>query len=163
MTQGAVRVGLGLDAHRLGGGGPITLGGVEIPSTVGVEATSDGDVIAHAVADAVLGAAVLGDLGEHFPPTDPASEGADSMGLLAKVVAMSAGAGWQPTHADVTVIVRSVRVAPHRGEIRKNLGVVLGLDKSAVSVKATTTDGLGLLGQDAGIAAMATVTASALS
>ena len=162
MTNGGSRVGWGVDAHRLDGGGGFTLGGVEVPSSVGVAATSDGDVIAHAVADALLGAAVLGDLGEHFPSSDPEFQGADSMGLLDRVVAMVRDSGWRPAHVDVTVVIESARVAPHRDEMRARLAASLGLDAGAVSVKATTTDGIGLIGQDAAIAAMASATLVAL-
>lgn len=162
MTTDGFRVGWGIDAHRLGGPGPMTLGGVEVPSSMGVAATSDGDVVAHAVADALLGGAVLGDLGEHFPSADPGLEGADSMELLGRVVAMIEEGGWRPSHVDVTVVVESVRVAPHRDEMRSRLAAVLGLEVSAVSVKATTTDGMGLIGQDAGIAALASASLVAL-
>ncbi|MDX1469371.1 MAG: 2-C-methyl-D-erythritol 2,4-cyclodiphosphate synthase [Acidimicrobiia bacterium] len=162
MTKDAFRVGWGIDAHRLGGPGPITLGGLEIPSTVGVQATSDGDVIAHAVADALLGAAVLGDLGEHFPSSDPSFHDADSMELLRRVVAMIEEAGWRPSHVDVTLVAQSIRVAPHRDGIRTRLAGVLGLDVGSVSVKATTTDGMGLIGQESGIAAMASAAVAPL-
>lgn len=159
MTPGDVRVGWGIDAHRLGGTGPMILGGVQVANDIGVEATSDGDVVAHAVADALLGAAALGDLGHHFPSHDPAWEDADSMDLLARVVEMAAEADWRPSHVDVTVIAESVRIAPQRDLMRARLGSVLGLDISSISVKATTTDGMGLIGGGDGIAVYAAITA----
>lgn len=156
----AIRAGWGLDVHPLDGEPPLLLGGVEVSSEVGVSATSDGDVLAHAVTDAVLGAAVLGDMGRHFPSDDPALAGADSMDLLRRAVAEAGKRGWAVAHVDVTVIAQSVRVAPHREAIRSNLATVLGIGEEAVSVKATTTDGLGVIGRDQGIAAVAVVTVS---
>jgi 2-C-methyl-D-erythritol 2,4-cyclodiphosphate synthase len=152
-----MRVGWGIDVHRRGGPGPTLLAGVAVDPLRGVEGTSDADVLAHAVADGVLGAAALGDLGEHFPSTDPGLEGADSMGLLGRVVAMAAAAGFRVASVDATVVSEKVRVAPHRDSIRAALAGVLGVDGRAVSVKATTTDGLGVLGRDDGIAAVAAV------
>lgn len=157
----ATRVGWGFDAHRLDGEPPLILGGVVVSDDVGVSATSDGDVVAHAVADALLGACALGDLGSHFPSDDPASQGADSMGLLRHVVTMAVDTGWQTSHVDVTVVVESVRVAPHRGAIVSNLAATLSLDESAVSVKATTTDGLGFIGEGQGLAAIAVLSVAA--
>jgi 2-C-methyl-D-erythritol 2,4-cyclodiphosphate synthase len=150
-----MRVGWGCDAHRFGGSGPTLLGGVVVDPGRGVEATSDGDVLAHAVADALLGAAALGDLGALFPSADPQWQGADSMALLAEVVARVTGAGYRVTSLDVTVIAERVRVAPYREAIRARLAGVLGVEAAAVSVKGTTTDGLGFLGRDEGLAAVA--------
>ncbi len=152
------RTGWGFDAHRLGGDPPLLFGGVIVSATEGVVATSDGDVVAHAITDAVLGAAVLGDMGDHFPSHDPAYAGADSMELLARAVNQAADLGWTVTHADVTVVVETVRVAPHRDAIRLQLASVLGVDTESVSVKATTTDGLGVIGSGEGVAAIAVVT-----
>jgi 2-C-methyl-D-erythritol 2,4-cyclodiphosphate synthase len=152
------RVGWGFDAHRLDGNPPLKLGGVVVSDSTGVSATSDGDVLAHAVTDALLGACVLGDLGTHFPSDHPASVDADSMELLQRIVAMATGAGWQASHVDVTVVAETVRVSHHRDEITANLAGVLGLDVTGVSVKATTTDGLGFIGRGEGIAAVAVVT-----
>lgn len=154
-----MRVGWGFDAHRFGGPPPVVLGGVRIPSDVGVEATSDGDVAAHAVADALLGAANLGDLGAHFPSADPRWAGADSLDLLRTVVSMATAAGLVPAFCDVTVIAERVRVAPHREEIRAGIAEALRLPPAAVSIKATTTDGLGMIGRGEGLAAVAVVTA----
>ena len=134
------------------------LAGVVVDPHRGVIATSDGDVVAHAVADALLGAAALGDLGTFFPSSDPRWENADSMGLLRRVVELAADMEWQPSFCDVTVISESVRVAPYREKVRAALAGVLGLDVGQVSVKATTADGLGGLGHDQGIAAVAAVT-----
>lgn len=153
------RVGWGFDAHRLDGDPPLKLGGVVVSETRGVTATSDGDLVAHAVTDALLGACVLGDIGEHFPSDDPEWAGADSMGLLRSAVDMANGAGWRPSHIDVTVIAESVRVSPHRDAITANLADASRLSADAVSVKATTTDGLGFIGRDEGVAAVAVVTA----
>ena len=150
-----MRVGWGMDAHRFGGPGPTLLGGVVVDTARGVEATSDGDVVAHAVADALLGAAALGDLGALFPSDDPRWRGADSMALLAEVMARVAAAGYRVASLDATVIAQRVRVARHREAIRQRLGGVLGMEPAAVSVKATSTDGLGFLGRDEGLAVVA--------
>jgi 2-C-methyl-D-erythritol 2,4-cyclodiphosphate synthase len=147
------RVGWGVDAHRFTEDGTVLLGGVVVDDSRGVMATSDGDVAAHALADALLGAAALGDLGEHFPADQ--SEGADSMDILRSVVAMVAAAGFTVTTVDVTVIAQTVRVAPVRDEVRAALADALGIEVDAVSVKATTTDGMGFTGNGEGIAAMA--------
>jgi len=146
------RVGLGLDAHRFGGDPPLKLGGVVVDNVRGVAATSDGDVAAHALADALLGAAGLGDLGEHFPPEDPQWLGADSMVILQDVVRMVQSAGWQVVNADLTIVAQEVRIAPHRNAIAQALVEVLGAE---VSVKATTTDGMGFIGRAEGLAVLA--------
>lgn len=150
-----MRVGWGFDAHRFGGPGVTLLGGVAVDERRGVEATSDGDVLAHAVADALLGAAALGDLGNLFPSAEPRWRGADSMALLAEVVSRVGRAGYRVSALDATVIAEKVRVAPHREAIRRRLAEVLGVQIEVVSVKATTTDGLGFLGRDEGLAAVA--------
>ncbi len=134
------------------------LGGVVVDTTRGIEATSDGDVVAHAVADALLGALALGDLGVHFPSSDPEMEGIDSMEVLARVVRKIEDRAHLVGNVDVTVVAQSVRVGPHRDEIRDRLAAVLRIDRSAVSVKATTTDGMGSVGRDEGIAVAAAVT-----
>ena len=151
-----VRVGFGIDVHRLGGPPPIVLGGVVVDPDRGVVATSDGDVATHAVIDALLGAAALGDLGTFYPSHDPRWEGARLLDLLADTVARLARGGFAPAHVDVTVIAQDVRVAPHREAMRSALAAVLGLEQENVSVKATTTDHLGVIGRGEGIAAMAT-------
>jgi 2-C-methyl-D-erythritol 2,4-cyclodiphosphate synthase len=146
------RVGLGVDAHRFGGDPPLKLGGIVVDDSRGVEATSDGDVAAHALADALLGAAGLGDLGQHFPPGDPQWRGADSMIILQDVVRMVQAAGWEILNADLTIIAEEVRVAPHRQAMSQALSEVVGAD---VSVKATTTDGMGFIGRAEGLAVLA--------
>ena len=150
-----MRVGWGFDAHRFGGDGPLLLAGVVADEDRGLVATSDGDVVAHAVADALLGAAGLGDLGTHFPSGEPKWEGADSMELLRSVRAMVSTAGFAVTSVDVTVIAESVRVAPLRESMREALADALAVEGAAVSVKATSTDGLGFTGRGEGMAAVA--------
>ena len=163
MPLAGTRVGWGFDAHPLDGEPPLIVGGVSVSDAIGVSATSDGDVLAHAVTDAVLGACVLSDIGEHFPSSDPTLAGADSLDLLGRAAVMAVAAGWQIEHVDATVVVENVPIAPHRVEIRANLARALGLVPDLVSVKATTTDGLGFVGRGEGMAAVAVVTISALS
>jgi 2-C-methyl-D-erythritol 2,4-cyclodiphosphate synthase len=153
-----MRVGWGFDAHALNTTPPVILGGVVVSQDFGVEATSDGDVLSHAIIDAVLGACVLGDIGDHFPPDDPALEDADSIVLLEQAATIAMAAGFLITHVDGTVIVEKVKVAPFRAEIRAKLADALGLPIGVVSVKATTTDGLGFAGRSEGIAAVAVAT-----
>jgi 2-C-methyl-D-erythritol 2,4-cyclodiphosphate synthase len=155
-------VGWGFDAHPLDGSPPLIVGGARVSETVGVSATSDGDVLAHAVIDAVLGACVLSDIGDHYPSSDPALVGADSLSLLTRTATMALEAGWQVAHVDATVVVESIRIAPYRDEIRTKLAASLGIDVDSVSVKATTTDGLGFIGRGEGLAAVAVVTVTAL-
>jgi len=157
-----LRVGWGYDAHRLDGPPPLKLAGVVVSDSVGVSATSDGDVVAHAVTDAVLGAAVAGDIGQHFPSSDPSNEEADSMTMLGHAVDLCVSTGYAPAHLDVTVVAEDVRVGPHRDDMRKTLAGTLGLSPNAVSVKATSTDGLGFIGRGEGIAAVAVVTVEAI-
>jgi 2-C-methyl-D-erythritol 2,4-cyclodiphosphate synthase len=158
-----IRVGWGFDVHPLGGEPPLTLGGVVVSESSGVTATSDGDVLAHAVTDALMGVCVLGDLGEHFPSDDPSLSDADSMFLLRQAATMATAAGWHTAHLDVTVMAQDVRIAPHREAIRAQLAEALAINEDEVSVKATTTDGLGLVGRGEGIAVVAVLTARALS
>ena len=154
------RIGIGFDVHRFDANPPVLLGGVPVDTSRGVEATSDGDVAAHAVTDAVLGAANLGDMGMHFPSSEPRWSGADSLEMLREAVRMAGAKGVAVVAVDVTVISQSVRVGPYREAIRAGLAGGLGVETDRVSVKATTTDGLGVLGRDEGLAAMAVVTAS---
>ena len=158
MVDPRTRIGWGFDAHRFGGKGPVVLAGVVVDQTRGIEATSDGDVVAHAVADALLGALALGDIGMHFPSSDPEMDGADSMDLLSKVVRIIEDRGSLIGNVDVTVVAQSVRIGPHRDEMRDRLAATLRIDRSSVSVKATTTDGMGSIGRDEGIAVAAVVT-----
>jgi 2-C-methyl-D-erythritol 2,4-cyclodiphosphate synthase len=156
----AVCTGWGFDAHRFGGKPPVVLAGVIADPSRGLSGTSDADVAAHAVADAMLGAAALGDLGEMFPSDDPQWVDADSMELLASVVRRCRDAGFVPAHLDVTVIAEKVRIAPIRDSMRERLAAVLGVDVAVVSVKATSTDGMGFIGRDEGVAAVAVATGS---
>ncbi|MDH5371436.1 MAG: 2-C-methyl-D-erythritol 2,4-cyclodiphosphate synthase [Acidimicrobiia bacterium] len=155
-------VGWGYDVHRFGGLGPLLLAGVIIDPDRGLVGTSDADVVAHAVSDALLGAAALGDLGQLFPSSDPQWSGANSMMLLEDVVGRFTATGWGVAHLDVTVIAERVRITPHRALMREALAGALRVDIDHVSVKATTTDGLGFIGRDEGVAAVAVVTAVAL-
>ena len=157
------RVGWGFDAHRLDGEPPLLLGGVTVSADTGVTATSDGDVLAHAIADAVLGAACLGDLGDHFPSDDASNQGADSILFLRQVSTMALAAGWAVSHVDATVVAQEIRVAPHREEIRRSIADAVAASLEQVSIKATTTDGLGFIGQGEGLAAVAVVTVASLS
>lgn len=153
-----VRTGFGYDAHRFGGEGPVVLGGIAIESDVGVLATSDGDVAIHAVCDALLGAAVLGDIGQHYPGSDPTNQGASSMTILSECSALVKAAGFTINHVDVTIVVERIRVSPHRDSMRVNLAGAMLISPDRVSVKATTTDGLGAIGAGEGIAAHAVAT-----
>lgn len=150
-----IRIGSGYDAHRLVPGRPLRLGGVKIDHPTGLEGHSDADVLMHAVADALLGAAALGDLGAHFPPGDPRFAGADSGALLSDVSRMLARAGWRTVNVDATVIAEAPRLSPHIAAMRANLAAALDLPVEQVSVKATTTEGMGFTGQEQGIAAQA--------
>jgi 2-C-methyl-D-erythritol 2,4-cyclodiphosphate synthase len=150
-----VRVGFGVDVHAFNEEPPLLLGGVVVDETRGVDATSDGDVAIHALIDALLGAGALGDLGMHFPSSDPQWHSASSSDLLQASLGLLAGAGFVPSQVDITVIAQRVKVGPHRAAIRSSLADLLDLPLDAVSVKATTTDHLGFLGADQGIAATA--------
>ena len=153
-----VRTGIGYDAHRLALGRLLRVGGVEIPWPRGLAGHSDADVLAHAIMDALLGGAGLGDLGRHFPPGDPAFRGADSIELLRRVAAMAAGAGWRVVHVDSTVLAEAPRLAPYIPQMQERLAAALGVDCSAVNIKATTTEGMGAIGRGEGIAAHAVAT-----
>lgn len=151
-----VRVGWGYDAHRFTTTPPIVLAGVVVDETRGVDAHSDGDVVAHAVIDALLGAAGLGDIGDRFPSSDPTWEGADSMAMVRHAAMEAHDAGWYVAGCDVTVVAETIRIAPHRAVMRAGLGDRLGvIEPDSVSVKATTTDGLGFTGRDEGISVTA--------
>ncbi len=154
-TAMEIRIGHGYDVHRLAEGRKLILGGVSIPYEKGLDGHSDADVLAHAVTDALLGAAALGDIGQHFPDTDPAYRGADSIGLLARAAALLAGQGYRPVNVDATILAQAPKLAPHIPAMRENLAGALGLPVSAVSVKATTEERLGFTGSGEGIAAHA--------
>jgi len=149
------RVGTGFDAHALGEGIPLVLGGVPIEHPRGLAGHSDGDVLAHALTDAVLGAAGLEDIGALFPSGDPALAGADSLELLGEAWRRVREAGWELANADVVLIGEQPRLAPHRDAMRTRLAGVLGVDPTLVAVRATTTDGLGFTGRGEGLAAQA--------
>lgn len=149
------RIGNGFDVHRLVEGRRCIICGVDIPYRFGLLGHSDADVALHALADALLGAAALGDIGHLFPDTDPAYEGADSMVLLRRVVEAVAEAGYRPVNVDVTIIAQAPKIAPHIDDMRANVASALGIDESCVSVKATTTERLGFTGRGEGIAAQA--------
>lgn len=149
------RIGNGFDVHRLVEGRRCIICGVDIPYRLGLLGHSDADVALHALADALLGAAALGDIGHLFPDTDPAYEGADSMALLRRVVEAVDEAGYRPANVDVTIIAQAPKMAPHIDDMRANVASALGIEKSRVSVKATTTERLGFTGRGEGIAAQA--------
>ena len=151
----SIRIGHGFDAHRLIEGRPFILGGVHVPFERGPLGHSDADVLAHALAAALLGACALGDLGKHFPDTDARWKGADSMTLLAACVAMVREAGYTIANVDVTVVVQLPKLAPHIAAIRERLAAVLEAGFDAVSVKAKTSEGMGYTGDGTGIAAYA--------
>lgn len=158
-----MRIGHGYDVHRFGPGDRIVLGGVSIPHEQGLEAHSDGDVLIHAVCDALLGAIAAGDIGKHFPDTDEANAGIDSRVMLRSVVAQVKSAGWQLANLDVTLVAQAPRIAPHVEAMRANLAGDLIAQLEQVNVKATTTEGLGFSGRKEGIAAHAVVLLEAAS
>jgi len=154
----ATRCGIGYDSHRFAAGGPLRLGGVSIPAEVSLSGHSDGDAVAHAITDAVLGAAGAGDIGELFPDSDPANHRRDSLDMLRVAVQRAATHGWRPAHVDVTVIAEQPRLAPHRAAMRAALAAALGIDADAVSVKGKTNEGMGWIGRGEGIACIAVAT-----
>ena len=152
-----IRIGQGFDVHAFTAGDHVTLGGVRIPHSQGLKAHSDGDVALHALADALLGALALGDIGHFFPDTDPAWRGADSAVLLEKVYAHITAAGYQLGNADLTLIAQRPKMAPHIDAMRARIAALLNADIDQVSVKATTTEQLGFTGREEGIAVTAVV------
>ena len=152
-----MRIGHGYDVHRFGAGEAIVLGGVRIPHHRGLEAHSDGDVLIHAICDALLGAIGQGDIGRHFPDTDPANADIDSRILLRRVVGLVQAAGWELANLDATLVAQAPRMAPHIDRMRANLAADLAAEVSQVNVKATTTEKLGFTGREEGIAAHAVV------
>ena len=150
-----MRIGHGYDVHRLVEGRKCVIGGVEIPSDVGLMGHSDADVLLHAISDALLGAAALGDIGKHFPPSDNAFKDANSRVLLRKVVELIKNEGYKIGNVDSTIIAQTPKMAPYIDEMRRNISEDLGVDVSSVSVKATTEEGLGFTGEKLGIAAHA--------
>lgn len=158
-----IRVGHGYDVHRLVEDRRLILGGVDIPHEKGLLGHSDADVLLHAISDAILGAAALGDIGKLFPDNDPAYKDADSLVLLHRVAIHLGTAGYRLVNVDATVIAQAPKLAPHIPAMRANIARVLGLDLSAVSVKATTEEGLGFSGEKLGIAAHAVCLIESLS
>lgn len=150
-----IRTGIGFDSHRLVADRRLVIGGVEIAHELGLEGHSDADVLAHAVIDALLGAAGLGDIGEHFPDTEEAWRGADSMQLLAAIVAMVIAGGLEIVNVDCTVVMEEPKLAPYRVAIRERLAQALGLHGGCVNVKASTGEGIGFVGRGEGVAALA--------
>src|SRR5690554_4378779 len=156
-----LRVGQGFDVHALVEGRDLIIGGVKIPHTHGLQGHSDADVLLHAVTDAVLGAAGLGDIGRHFPDTDPRYAGADSRVLLRDAMAKVRQAGWQVMNLDATVHAQAPKIGPHAAAMVENIAADLGVDPGRVNVKAKTNEGLGYLGRKEGIAANVAVLLSA--
>ena len=152
-----MRIGHGYDVHRFGSGHEIVLGGVHIPHTRGLEAHSDGDVLIHAVCDALLGAIGEGDIGRHFPDTEPVNAGIDSRVLLRRVIQLVHQAGWVLANMDATLVAQAPKMAPHIAAMRENLASDMAAHPAQVNVKATTTEKLGFTGREEGIAAHAVV------
>jgi 2-C-methyl-D-erythritol 2,4-cyclodiphosphate synthase len=150
--------GIGWDSHRLAAGRPLILGGVTIPHDRGLDGHSDADVLTHAVIDALLGAAALGDVGQHFPDSDERYRDADSIELLRTVVAMLAERGLRVAHVDTTVVMERPKLAGHREAIRASLAAALGVATEQVNVKASTGEGMGFVGREEGVAALAVAT-----
>jgi 2-C-methyl-D-erythritol 2,4-cyclodiphosphate synthase len=149
------RAGIGYDSHRTSAVRTLVLGGVELPGVPGLQGFSDADVLAHAVIDAVLGAAGLGDIGRHFPDTDPQYENADSIELLREAAARAGAEGWRVVNVDATVICEEPRIAPHAAEMGACLANALGVEAGRVGVKGTTNEGMGFVGRGEGMAALA--------
>lgn len=154
----STRSGIGFDVHPLVEGRPLVLGGVTVPFERGLQGHTDGDVLVHAIIDAVLGGSGLGDIGRHFPSDDERYRGAVSTTLLQQAVALARQAGWQATYVDATILAESPRLSPIIDRISRNLAKMLGVAPGSVNLKATTTDGLGFVGRGDGIAAMAVAT-----
>ncbi|MGQ0648826.1 MAG: 2-C-methyl-D-erythritol 2,4-cyclodiphosphate synthase [Gemmatimonadaceae bacterium] len=154
------RTGIGYDSHRFAPGGPMRLGGIDIPGDVRLAAHSDGDAICHAVTDAILGAAACGDIGALFPDSDPANKGRDSIRMLTAALDRVRAAGFRPVNVDVTVIAERPRIGPHRDAIRQRLADTLGIDVACVSVKGKTNEGMGWVGRGEGLACVAVASLS---
>ncbi len=152
-----MRIGIGLDVHAFADGRPLVLGGIALDYPLGLAGHSDGDVLAHALIDAILSAMRAGDIGEHFPDTDPAYSGADSMDLLRHVAGLMARDGWHLVDADTVLVLEAPKISPYREAIRKRLADVLDVPPERIGVKATTSEGLGFTGRGEGIAAHAVV------
>ena len=157
MGESMLRIGHGIDYHRLVDGRKLILGGVEIPFEKGLEGHSDADVLSHAICDALLGAAAMGDIGQHFPDTDPGNCGRSSLEFLSEVRKTVEAAGWKIRNVDATLLVQRPRISPHGPAMKKNIAGALGLSPGEVSIKATTTEGLNAEGRGEGISAQAIV------
>jgi 2-C-methyl-D-erythritol 2,4-cyclodiphosphate synthase len=155
MSGGETRVGIGYDVHRLAAGRPLVLGGVTILAERGLLGHSDADVALHAIMDAILGAAALGDIGQQFPPGDPAYLNIDSRRLLAAVRDLVAARGWRIVNLDCTIVAERPKIMPHTAAMRAAIGDTLGLAPDAIGIKATTNEGIGFIGREEGIAALA--------
>lgn len=155
ISPAALRIGQGMDVHALVEGRPLIIGGVNIPHTMGLDGHSDADVLAHAISDALLGAARLGDIGKLFPDTDPKYKGADSMVLLEGVANAVREAGYEIIDVDSVIAAQKPKMSPHRDAMRANLAKAMGIDVDNVGVKATTTEHLGFEGREEGISATA--------
>jgi 2-C-methyl-D-erythritol 2,4-cyclodiphosphate synthase len=151
-----MRIGIGYDLHAFGEKRPLKLGGVQVEHEEGLRGHSDADVVLHAIIDALLGAAGLGDIGQHFPPDDPSFRGADSLALLRQVVGLLRTLDYSVVNVDATVVAERPRLQPYIPGMRQRIAVALGIPETSVSVKATTSEGLGALGRGEGIAALAT-------
>ena len=149
------RVGIGYDVHRFASDRPMILGGIEIPFDKGLDGHSDADVLLHAIADAMLGAAALGDIGVHFPPTDEKWRGMSSVDIVRHAVTLLGENGWSPVNIDATIIAEAPKVNPHVPAMREALVSMTGLDAGAISIKATTNEGMGWVGRGEGIACIA--------
>ncbi len=158
MLPDAPRTGIGYDSHRFAPGVPLVLGGVSIPSDVGLSGHSDGDAIAHAVTDALLGAIAAGDIGEMFPDTDPANKGRNSIEMLKLASARVAAAGWNVSSIDVTVIAEFPRITPYRDAMRNAISGALGIEAGSVSIKGKSNEGMGWIGRREGLACIACAT-----
>lgn len=156
--RGLVRTGIGFDVHPFAEGRPLVLGGVRIDHPKGLAGHSDADVLCHAIADAILGAAALGDIGHHFPPDDPRWKDADSRDVLRVVAARLREAGWEIVNVDATVLAEAPRIGPHADGMRSEIATALSIRPGEVGLKATTMEGLGSIGRGEGIAAMAVAT-----
>lgn len=152
-----IRVGNGYDVHALAPGLPLILGGISIPYEYGCVAHSDGDVVIHSLCDSLLGALALGDIGKHFPDTDPAYKGIDSKILLDKVTKLISSYGYGLVNADITILAQKPKLLPYVDQMRQTLASITGVDISAISIKATTTEKLGFVGRKEGIAVYAVV------
>jgi 2-C-methyl-D-erythritol 2,4-cyclodiphosphate synthase len=153
-----LRVGIGYDSHRFAPGRPLKLGGITIPSDLGLLGHSDGDAICHALTDAILGAAGLGDIGEMFPDTDPANKGRDSIEMLQAAVKRLSAAGYAVNQVDINVIAEAPQLSPHREKIRARLASALGIESASVSVKGKSNEGMGWIGRKEGLACIAVAT-----